>query len=152
MTFPQVEYFIKSICDQLDIKFKFKKLSPVTRGLFKYPNKIHIDPNNIESFDMLMNVFFHELAHWYAYHNNVFPIYHSKNMKKFNLKNNMCTAVRAERWVDNFGKNTCKQLFPDIKWKNSYQSKEEVKMLREYVKYSYLNWKFRKCTKKKVKK
>lgn len=102
-------------------------------GIFYEPNTIHIN-TGLQSAWGIAIAFFHELGHWFAYNNDIFPIYHNKDKKRFNRRDALATSTRAERWVDNWGRNMCKQILPNIKWVHSYRTIKDIAFLKKCVK------------------
>lgn len=97
-------------------------------------------PGNIilvsdDNFTKLLSVLFHEIGHVHCYRNNKWTAYHkAENVKAFKL-----TALKAERWVDNWAENEFKKYYPDKDyWKSDYSSKESVKWFKDYFKEMFI--------------
>jgi hypothetical protein len=85
----------------------------------------------------ILSAFFHELGHIYCYRNNKWTSFHNpKTPDKMSEveKTLLCkTALRAERWVDNYGKKEMFKYFPNISYSVAYQSQEDIDFLSEYT-------------------
>lgn len=91
-----------------------------------------------------IKTFFHELGHLHCYRNKIYTTYHNCNnimpsmlsSCEYSLwkKSFIATALRAERWVDNWGEKEMKKHFPKRKYEHSYKEKDSAKWLKNYFK------------------
>lgn len=93
----------------------------------------------------VLRIFFHELGHIFCLRNKIWEAYHSSfrsyyNKKRY-YKNYLMTALKAERWVDNWAYNELKKYDKRIKYDFPYSGEEAKKWFYE----SHLN-----CIKIKV--
>jgi hypothetical protein len=114
-------FIIKKLAKQLGIKLKFIELPPSYGGNFYIPTQtISLNKNWTSS---LLNVFFHEVGHWHATNTGKFKVFHAgrspRNEKEFYIY--AATALRAERWVDNWGRALMAEVFPDMYYYRAYQ-------------------------------
>ena len=90
---------------------------------------------NTDERDLIQTIF-HELGHgfcmyhnkWSAYH--TIAIYNSKEKQSY-----ICTALKAERWVDRWAKNEMEKWFPTLKYKSLYQTQHGVNFLNQHINY-----------------
>lgn len=157
---PEVQKeIIKQLAKAYGVKVSYRRMTKAS-GYFNAPNRITIDcsPSNQ---DQLLETFFHELGHYYCYHNRKFSIYHrtlTKKLHRRRLHALFRTAGRAELYVDKWAERECKKYFPEIEWKGSYRSysdrawlveelKRECRCLRSFH-YKSNSKKLRRTTKK----
>lgn len=117
---PDQIFIIKKLAKQLGIKLKFKKMPPQFGGNFHIPTQTIT--LNSEWPSSLLNVFFHEVGHWHAKNTGKFKVFHAGripvNEREFRIY--AATALRAELWVDAWGRNLMAQIFPDMYYSRSY--------------------------------
>lgn len=87
---------------------------------------IKIAATNSKNKHVFISTFLHELGHFYALDNGIYPAYHWYLQGPAAYKR---TALKAERWVDKWGRQLCQELFPEIKYRKSYNTKHEVTWL-----------------------
>jgi len=74
---------------------------------------------------LIINTIFHELGHHYCYQNNKWPTYHytksDKNITKKDIRNFNRTAIKAEKWVDNWAEKEQKKWFPNLPFEKTLE-------------------------------
>lgn len=129
---------IKDLAKQYNVKVVFKRI-PGWAGMYTSPDLIEIDSQT----SIMLEVFFHELGHYYCWKNKIFPIYHNRApAKKINFRNVMFTAYRAERWVDDWGKRECRKHFPNFPWQGAYRTKADKEFLYDNIKDEFYGERF----------
>lgn len=85
-----------------------------------------------------LSIFCHELGHHEACRRKIWRIYHSKKnylqLNKQELQTYLRTALRAERWVDDFAEKMMKAAFPTLKCKKWYHEEYGKTFLRQWNK------------------
>ena len=116
-------FYCKKIARQLGVKVRFKKMKGCSGAYDFELNTIEV---NIAIPTNPAGIFFHELGHWYAHKVRKFPLYHGPlpTTKKKWLA--LCSqALRAERWVDNWGEKQCGIIFPGLRYQKCYISQHD---------------------------
>lgn len=118
------------------VKVEFKKDGQEWIGLyFVKTNTIQI--NTSYSQRHYLKAFFHELGHHHCVKNKIWTTYHriSSKFKTLNEYNRFRrVALKAERWVDNWGKKECAKHFPNYFYPETYKNYYAVKLLTTYHK------------------
>lgn len=100
--------------------------------------KIYIDLTEVLSLDWLYSLTFHELAHIECYDSKKYYIYHHEPLTKVEMFSYMKKmALRVERFVDKLGEFNMKKEFPDKIYMRSYESKEDIRFLRDWIDLEY---------------
>jgi hypothetical protein len=111
--------YLKEISKIYNVRLVFK---PKTGGGVYWKNKITIDSNL--SKNETIDIFCHELAHYFNDIENKYPAYHKKDackvIEKMGLKKYANYALEAELYTEKRGKQICKVWFPKHKYKYSY--------------------------------
>lgn len=120
---------LKAIAEQYGAEVIFKSMD--LGGFFSRPKTIAIN-KNIPN-DEAIQVLFHELGHLHAYKNRLFSCYHRPKKTRKAMVAFFRTALRAERWVDNWGKREFKKVTrSNARWEPAYASKSEIEYLERY--------------------
>lgn len=109
----------------VDIKFLklAKKDGAQPNGYASLQNNCIIVNSMCKDIEKIISILFHELGHFYCYDKKVFKEYHYgwyKEASEEGIKNMLRTAIKAERYVDNWGKEKMKEHFPHLKFKPGY--------------------------------
>jgi hypothetical protein len=124
---------VKELARQYKVKVKFAPRHAYG-GAFFFPRKIVISTSHERFGQSLINIFFHELGHWHASHNDIYPIYHEGYWDEpADWPAIRATALRAEQWVDKWGKRECLKHFPDFEWTDAYRTSWEKISLRDML-------------------
>jgi hypothetical protein len=111
--------YLKEICKIYKVKLVFKNN---TEGGIYWKNKITIDSHL--SRNELIDIFCHELGHYFNDLENKYPVYHKedayKAIKRMGLKKYARYALEAEVYTEKRGKEIAKVWFPKHKYKSSY--------------------------------
>jgi len=125
---------------QYKVNVKFYNKDDDLGGFYDIDESIiYINIYHNKDIEDFLSTFFHELGHHQAVMNKRWTIYHDTFIDDIHLlsrgdfrRYNM-TALKAERWVDNWGMNELSQFFPDIQYKKAYIAEPDVQYLREPI-------------------
>lgn len=123
---------VRMLAEQYRVKLEFNTDRDF-RGSFIAPNLIYISEVAHNETTSMIGTFFHELGHAHAYKNSIFKAYHRLPVRKKNRAVILATAVRAERWVDNWGREECLRHFPDFQWTKTYAKRSDVESLKSFL-------------------
>lgn len=131
---------IKELAKMYGVKVRFVNID--TTGSCAYvENAIHLTNKNISRVQLL-STFFHELGHIYCYLKGKYKQYHYsksyKNLTKKEKKAIILTGYRAEKYVERFGENELKKLYPHLKYRDFYGTEySRLWLYNNYLKKYY---------------
>ena len=98
----------------------------------KKDKKYYIKLNITQRKELLPAILFHELGHHYCYKNGLWKIYHSTHaLNEQDANRYKRTALKAEKWVDDWGEKECKKLFKNVNYYKPYHQKYGIEYLRQ---------------------
>ena len=99
---------------------------------------IELDIRECPNLDKTWSLIFHELSHIICYREGIYKIYHHENIseKKF-AKYIRKYGLRVERFVDKMGMKLMSTYLPDLEYKQTYLSEEDVKWYKKWVERNY---------------
>lgn len=126
---------ISKLSKLFNVRVYYSKSIP-HRGEARYWNdSITLSLN--QSITSIISTFFHELGHIYCYRNKIWMSYHnpkSPNEMSELEKTLLCkTALRAERWVDNYGMNEMFRYYPGMTYTRSYHDQTGIDFLKNDI-------------------
>ena len=119
---------LSSIAEEYQVKAIFRKASPWYAGYY-HGDKKTITVVVRDSISTTVTTFFHELSHVLEHRDGYYSNYYKRGQT---LTVRRRLALRAERHTDKRGKKLCKKHFPKVVFKLNYQTKEQVKFLKEW--------------------
>ena len=123
---------VRMLAEQYKVKLAFIA-DREFRGSFIAPNLVQLSEDAHNDVTSMIGTFFHELGHVHAYRNKIFKAYHRLPVSRKNRTVILATAVRAERWVDNWGRLECLKHFPQFKWTKTYASRGDIDVLKNFL-------------------
>ncbi len=122
------------------LHFNYTELKHYGAARF-WNNSISINVN--QSGLNMISTFFHEIGHIYCWNNGIWKAYHTgKDIDDLTISEKQAfirTALKAERWVDMWGKKEMKKHFPHLKYQDSYITKLDgehfKKEIRKLIRY-----------------
>jgi len=88
-------------------------------------NRIQLYVGGVNS-DIIISVFFHELAHIMCARNSIYHAFHNGTAKQ-RARAMVYHGLQAERYVDKVGHAMCKEWFGTaIKWRKAYRNVNET--------------------------
>jgi hypothetical protein len=122
ITKTNIKSIILSLAKEYKVKVFFSK-SVKEKGLARYWRRSMTISTNYPPVSQL-STFFHELGHIYCYQHGLWPKYHLLKAPEYmTLKEKRscyATALKAERWIDNWAKKEMTKHFPNVKFVFTY--------------------------------
>ena len=119
---------------QVRLHFNIDKTSV---GSARYWNN-SISVNTNQSALGMLSTFFHEMGHIYCWNNSLWKSFHInkpiEKLTKNEKRKYILTALKTERWVDNWGKKEMSKHSPHLKYMDGYLSKESGKEFTKEIK------------------
>jgi len=110
-----------------------------TAAILSNTIKVSTDILKKASVEKIVSLLFHELGHFYCYDTLKYKEYHygfyKKNITEKEIKSMVRTALKAELYVENWGKKEMKLYFPNMKYIMGYKRRGYIK--RWIVNYLY---------------
>jgi len=130
-----IRKLLQELASEYDIKIRFtESLNGDGEARF-WNNSISISTK--QSPRGMLSTFFHEAGHVYCWDKSLWKSYHIdkpiENLTPQERTNYLKTALRAERWVDNWAKKEMRKHFPDIKYIDGYLSKQDGEILKKSI-------------------
>lgn len=101
-----------------------------------WSNSISINLN--QSGVSMLSTFFHEIGHVYCFQKGIWKSFHVdkpiEELTEVEKKKYLSTALKAERWVDNWGKREMKKHFPHLQYIDSYLCKDSGNKFTKQIK------------------
>ncbi|MEK6829045.1 MAG: ImmA/IrrE family metallo-endopeptidase [Nanoarchaeota archaeon] len=128
-----------NIAHRFDVSVRFVKMdSKHFYGFSEARERKIFISDSIKKTEEILSTIFHEIGHVYCYDNNIFPLYHKAQYKnKFTInekKGLWLTALRAERYVDEWAKKQMNNYFPEFKFKKTYNDSDSKKFIKNHLK------------------
>lgn len=122
-----IKKLLIELSKEYQVRLHFNETDKTSVGSARYwNNSISVNPN--QSAIGMLSTFFHEMGHVYCWENSLWKSFHvNKPIEDLNKKEKrkyISTALKAERWVDNWAKNEMRKHFPHLKYMDGYLSKE----------------------------
>ena len=94
-----------------------------------YLNFNHFQSISLEDKAQLL---FHELGHIHCFNNGIWSNYHiSKNLTRKRKQKLIYTALKAEKWVDNWAEKQFSQYYLNVEYQKFYSNPRTVKAFRQ---------------------
>lgn len=115
--------------------YRVTDLSGGLQGACTSTGRVLLNKSLYKSPTLMMSILFHELGHHYCHANNKFPVYHKRpnTLTPSIIRKIKSTALRAELYVDKWGKNEFHRWYPKVKYSQSYTSKRDREWLKDFL-------------------
>jgi hypothetical protein len=121
---------LKKICVEYGAKLVLKKLD--SYGQYDDDKKIvYLHKDLIWNEKIVYSILFHELGHKYCCDNNIYVAYHHSTGGK---QAYILTALRAEKFVDNWAAKELKKRGFKFRYPYFYSVSSRIKKLKEHTK------------------
>lgn len=91
--------------------------------------------------NIIISTLFHELGHFYCYDKNIYKEFHHgffrTDITEEQFKSMLRTAIKAERYVDEWAKKKMKEHFPHLRFTYTYRAKNSKKWVNDYLYSSF---------------
>jgi predicted SprT family Zn-dependent metalloprotease len=128
------EYGLKEIHWAYNNRSKWKGKCDYQNGVIKL-NYFMVAGNEEEKIRSL----FHELGHIHCYQNGLWKGSHNPRfpLNRKDKKTLILTALKAEKWIDNWAEQELKKYYPSFKYKKEFSTKEGIKTYRNEILSKY---------------
>lgn len=136
ITYAFVKKFVKDFYKKNNIKLELYDDPVWGGGTWATKNLIQLAPFEKDCYsspEEALSLAFHEYCHIYCYRNNIYKLFHTPDERhtKREWKKILRVALKAEIYVDKKAKSFFKELFPKLKYWESYGTKEDKEYFKE---------------------